>query len=563
MQTSFMVAKRSLSFQGTPASASVLVMLIEALRHVVMHTRSFGPHAFFMRLALIAALGVFSANGQAGQASLAWDAVSGATGYRLYYGTATGNYASNVDAKNATNYTVAGLTDGTRYYFSVRAYNATTTSGYSPEVSTVIGTATGPVASFTASATSGAAPLTVSFTDTSTGGVTARSWNFGNGSTSTATNPSATYTTAGTFTVALTVTASGNTNTATRTITVSMPPRSPSGSGSSGSPAVKQGLVAAYGFEEDSGSQVIDASGFANHGTISGATRATTTQFGKALKFSGTNNWITVNDSGSLDLTTGVTLEAWVFPTASMSGWDTVIMKEQTGGLAYSLYANSDANRPSNTVNVGGTDRDLSAGSYLPANTWTHLAATYDGSTQKIYVNGALVGSRAQSGAITLSSGALRIGGNSVWGEYFAGYIDEVRIYNRVLSQAEIFADSKAAVVGLVVSTSSNRSNSVPLNGLAVSGNIYVSYVHISPTAATNPVKQVKFWLDDPNPSNPTGSPRITDYTSPFDFASGSTTNANPFSTTGLLNGMHTITAQVTLSDNTVLPYVTGTFRIP
>jgi hypothetical protein len=132
-----------------------------------------------------------------------------------------------------------------------------------------------------------------------------------------------------------------------------------------------------------------------------------------------------------------------------------------------------------------------------------------------------------------------------------------------VLSQAEISADSKAAVVGLVVSTSSNRSNSVPLNGLAVSGNIYVSYVHISPTAATKPVKQVKFWLDNPNPSNPTGSPRITEYTSPFDFASGGTTNANPFSTTGLLKGMHTITAQVTLSDNTVLPYVTGTFRIP
>ena len=517
-----------------------------------------------MRLALITALGVFSANGQAGQVSLAWDAVSGATGYRLFYGTATGNYASNVDAKNATNYTVAGLTDGTRYYFSVRAYNATMTSGYSPEVNTVVGTATGPVASFTASATSGAAPLTVSFTDTSTGGVTARSWNFGNGSTSTATNPSATYNTAGTFTVTLTVTASGKTNTATKTITVSMPPSSPSGSGSGGSPAVKQGLVAAYGFEEASGSQVIDASGYANHGTISGATRITTTQFGKALNFSGSNNWITVNDSSSLDLATGMTLEAWVYPTeTTISGWRTVVMKEQTGSASYWLYANDDSNHPANVVNVGGSVKQLSAGSRLPGNTWSHLAATYDGLTQKLFVNGVLVGSRAQTGAIVLSSGALRIGGNSLWGEYFKGYLDEVRVYNRVLSQAEISADSKAAVVGLVVSTSSNRSNSVPLNGLAVSGNIFVSYVHISPTAATKPAKQVKFWLDAPNPSSPTGSAILTDTISPFDFKGGSTSSANPLDTKALTSGVHTITAQVTLSDNTVLPYVTGTFRIP
>jgi hypothetical protein len=178
-------------------------------------------------------------------------------------------------------------------------------------------------------------------------------------------------------------------------------------------------------------------------------------------------------------------------------------------------------------------------------------------------VNGALVGSRAQSGAITLSSGALRIGGNSVWGEYFAGYIDEVRIYNRVLSDKEILADSQAAVVGLVVSTSPNRSNSVPLNGLAVSGNIYVSYVHISPTAATKPAKQVKFWLDAPNPSSPTGSASLTDTSIPFDFAGGSTSSANPLNTKALTSGVHSITAQVTLSDNTVLPYVIGKFRVP
>ncbi|MFO1204710.1 MAG: LamG-like jellyroll fold domain-containing protein [Burkholderiales bacterium] len=499
-------------------------------------------------------------NANAGQVSLAWDAVSGATGYRLYYGTASGSYTSNVDAKTATTYTVANLTDGTRYYFAVRAYNATTTSGYSSEVNKVVGS-TAPVANFTATPTTGTAPVTVSFTDTSTGSVTGRSWNFGNGNTSTSTNPSTTYASAGTYTVSLTVTGSGGSNTATKTGYIVV--ATPNGGSGTGSTSVKAGLVAAYGFEEPSGTQVIDASGYGNQGTISGATRVTTTQFGNVLRFNGSNNWVTVPDKASIDLTTGMTLEAWVYPT-TISSWRTVVMKEQTGSASYWLYANNSSNRPANVINVGGSVKQLSAGSQqLPVNTWTHLAATYDGSNQKLYVNGALVGTRAQTGSVALSNGALRIGGNSVWGEYFNGYVDEVRIYNRALTQTEILSDSKLAVVGLVVSTSSNRSNSVPLNGAPLSGNLYVSYKLISPTASSKPAKQVKFWLDDANPNSPTGSPRYTDYNSPFDFAgTNSDGTAKAFSASGLAKGNHTITAQVTLSDGTVLPYIKGTFTV-
>ncbi len=513
---------------------------------------------------LTLALASFSSNALAAQVKVAWDAVTGATGYKLYYGQSSKSYSATVDVKNVTSYTVPGLGDGVRYYFAVTAYNATATSNYSSEISTVTsGTpAAAPVAGFTATPTSGTAPVTVNFTDTSTGSPTAWSWTFGDGGTSSSKNPSYTYTTAGTYSVTLTAIGSGGSNTTTKTnyITVSASTSS-SGTGSAGT---VNGLVAAYGFEEPTGTQTtIDASGSGNLGTISGATRITTTQFGKALSFSGTNNWVTINDSASLDLTIGMTLEAWVYPT-SLNGWKTVLMKEQTGFASYWLYANDDASRPADVVNIGGTLRQLSAGSHLPTNTWTHLAATYDGSTQKLYVNGVLVGSRSQTGAIALSSGALRIGGNSVWGEYFTGYIDEVRVYNRALTSTEITADSKLAVVGLVLSTSASRSNSTPLNGASVSGNIYVSYTLIGPTAAAKPAKLVKFWLDDPKPTNPTGAPKFTDSTSPFDFAgTNSDGTARAFSTTGLSKGVHTITAQVTLSDGTILPYITGTVRIP
>ena len=67
------------------------------------------------------------------------------------------------------------------------------------------------------------------------------------------------------------------------------------------------GLVAAYGFEEASGTTVSDESGTGNAGTISGAARSAAGRFGSALSFDGVNDWVTVPDAASLDLTTGMT----------------------------------------------------------------------------------------------------------------------------------------------------------------------------------------------------------------------------------------------------------------
>ena len=100
----------------------------------------------------------------------------------------------------------------------------------------------------------------------------------------------------------------------------------------------------------------------------------------------------------------------------------------------------------------------------LPLNTWTHLAATYDGTTLRLYVNGSQVGSRAVASPLLTSTGVLRFGGNSVWGEFFAGRIDEVRLYNRALTAAEIQADM-AAPIG-TDTTPPARSNGQPTGAL-------------------------------------------------------------------------------------------------
>jgi hypothetical protein len=224
----------------------------------------------------------------------------------------------------------------------------------------------------------------------------------------------------------------GNTSEASVSVTVAnLPPAPP-------------GLVAAYGFNEAAGAVVTDASGQGNSGTISGATRTAAGKFGGALSFGGTSAWVTVNDAASLDLTTGMTIEAWVRPSV-LTGWRSVVTKEAPDGLAYALYSGNSALRPAGYVHIAN-DIGVSGTTSMVANVWTHLAVTYDGTTLRLFVNGVLRNTQSAPGAAITTAGALRIGGNSVWGEYFKGLIDEVRIYNRALTVTEIQADMARAI---------------------------------------------------------------------------------------------------------------------
>jgi glucose/arabinose dehydrogenase len=202
-------------------------------------------------------------------------------------------------------------------------------------------------------------------------------------------------------------------------------------------------LVASYGFEEAGGSSVTDASGNGNNGTLVAVTRTGAGRFGSALVFNGTNALVTIPDSNSLDLTTAMTLEAWVYPTAS-GGWRDVIYKGPND--QYYLEGSSFG---SGAPAVGGNFSPsplYSLGGQLPLSTWSHLAATYDNAVLRLYVDGVQVASRLQTGPIQTSTGALTLGGDLLYGQYFAGRIDEVRIYGRALSQAEIQQDMQTAV---------------------------------------------------------------------------------------------------------------------
>src|SRR5712691_10851782 len=199
------------------------------------------------------------------------------------------------------------------------------------------------------------------------------------------------------------------------------------------------GLVAAYAFNEGAGPTGTDASGNNNTGTISGATWTTAGKFGQALVFNGASAKVTIPDAPSLRLTTDMTLEAWVFPTATPTGWWAVVDKNVDD---YYLMASSDQG---NWPAVGGTftagNQNTFGPTTLVVNTWTHLAATFDGTTVRLYVNGVQVASQAQTTPLMPTTGTLQIGADSYTGENFTGRIDEVRIYNQALSPSEIQAD--------------------------------------------------------------------------------------------------------------------------
>ena len=211
--------------------------------------------------------------------------------------------------------------------------------------------------------------------------------------------------------------------------------------------AQNQGLVAAYGFEEGTGASTADSSGFGNTGALTDTAWNATGRYGKALTFNGTSSSVNVVDNNSLDLTNRMTLEAWVRPTTS-AGWQTVLLKENPAqsDLVYALYGNDPAAGAAAYLRSGSATTSATNTTRLPLNTWTHVAATYDGSNIRLYQNGTLVTTKAFTGTMANSTGPLRIGGNSVWGEWFQGSIDEVRVYNRALSAAEIATDSTTPI---------------------------------------------------------------------------------------------------------------------
>jgi hypothetical protein len=200
------------------------------------------------------------------------------------------------------------------------------------------------------------------------------------------------------------------------------------------------GLVAAYGFEESSGSTVVDGSPYGNTGTIVNATRTTAGKYGQGLSFNGTTAYVRVPDAASLDLGSSGTIAVWMLQTAALPHAGLVHKGERSdfADEAYSFQHDGTTRRLRAYLNSATATVSITGATALPLSAWRHVALTWDAAGQRLYVDGVLDNTRTGGLSVTNSAGALFIGAQYPNGYPFQGTLDEVQIYNRTLTQAEI-----------------------------------------------------------------------------------------------------------------------------
>lgn len=163
----------------------------------------------------------------------------------------------------------------------------------------------------------------------------------------------------------------------------------------------------------------------------------------KILTFNGSSDRVTVLYDSSLDITDAITLEARIKPDSNVSSTKPIIYRYNS----YRLYSNSSPySRPEIGLFIDGGWRkaSVSSGDYLSTTSFNHVVATYDSSegerTQRIYIDGVLreEGEVFGYSPYTIGTGsyALYFGGDG--SNFFDGDIDYIRLYNRMLSLAEI-----------------------------------------------------------------------------------------------------------------------------
>ena len=213
-------------------------------------------------------------------------------------------------------------------------------------------------------------------------------------------------------------------------------------------------LVAAYSFNEGTGTTVTDLSGNGNTGTIVGAAWTTAAKYGKALSFNGTTSYVDLGNPASLQFTGSMTWSAWTNATGTPSDDGQIIAKSDNAS-GWQLKTSPDTGSQTFGIAVSGTGAPRTqrySSTVRSLNTWYHVAGVYNASarTLDIYVNGVL-----NNGVLVGTIPSLQVSpnvnvniGRRTGGLYFNGIIDEVRIYNRALTQAEIQADMNTPLGG-------------------------------------------------------------------------------------------------------------------
>ena len=205
-------------------------------------------------------------------------------------------------------------------------------------------------------------------------------------------------------------------------------------------PITDPNLVGWWKLDEGSGVNVLDGSGYGNHGTLKGDPQWVIGHDGDALEFTGLGTYVDCGNAEALNA--GLFSVSFWYNIPNTQGWNHMVSK---GSHSSAIAVNwgvmmYDAQETIlfetfNDTTWAGITADTTTSE------WHHVVATYDGDTMQLYHDGALADTRSGVGMVLDQSRPLLIGANSDAGNAggsFSGSIDDVRIYNKVLTEDEV-----------------------------------------------------------------------------------------------------------------------------
>jgi len=216
------------------------------------------------------------------------------------------------------------------------------------------------------------------------------------------------------------------------------------------------GLAGYWNFNENTGSTVADSSMYENNGTLTNMnTTGNSTsgwtangKFGNAMFLDGVNDYVTIADTGGLNITNNITIDAWVnFNNLNTDGQEIFNKHDNVYSVTYWIANNGQLSFY--FTNSSGVQEFvvLNLKNLVATGEWHHYAFVYTGSEVRIYVDAVLRNSTLSGGSISMSSGTFRIGAYDS-NRYFNGTIDEVKIYSRPLSADEVKENYEAKQSG-------------------------------------------------------------------------------------------------------------------
>ncbi len=194
-------------------------------------------------------------------------------------------------------------------------------------------------------------------------------------------------------------------------------------------------------FDDGAGDIARDSSGNKNDGKLMNGPKWANGKFNKALEFNGTNSYIQIPDSESLNTPEKqITMSAWIFPTKASQQ---LILEKYTAAGGYEIEL-SVGSAIQGALCVSGAWVGWFGTKMVNMNEWSFVACTYNANDgkMKLYINGSLVEEFSVNGNIIPSAGdPINIGTwNGAAGYWFAGLIDEVAVFNVALADKDIQA---------------------------------------------------------------------------------------------------------------------------